>query len=88
LHPQARFVTKPTCGCPHPNPQIITVAATPTTQPRRFLFFHPSQGFNFFKTGDSVSMMFALSAEYEMAALIASILFGFGAAVWFWMELH
>ena len=33
-------------------------------------------------------MMFALSAEYEMAALIASILFGFGAAVWFLMELH
>ena len=35
-----------------------------------------------------MSIMFALSAEYEMAALIASILFGFGAAVWFWMELH
>ena len=33
-------------------------------------------------------MMFALSAEYEMAALIASILFGFGAAVWVWMELN
>tara|TARA_B100001939_G_scaffold61540_1_gene50527 strand:- start:235 stop:336 length:102 start_codon:yes stop_codon:yes gene_type:complete len=33
-------------------------------------------------------MMFALSVEYEMAALIASILFGVGAAVWFWMELH
>ena len=50
--------------------------------------FHPSQDFHFCKTGDSVRMMFALSAEYEMAALIASILFGFGAAVWFWMELH
>ena len=33
-------------------------------------------------------MIFALNAEYEMAALIAAILFGFGAAIWFWMELH
>ncbi|MFL2905385.1 MAG: hypothetical protein ACJZ8W_10330 [Limisphaerales bacterium] len=51
--------------------------------------FPPFSGLPFFiKTGESVRMMFALSAEYEMAALIASILFGFGAAVWFWMELH
>lgn len=42
----------------------------------------------FHKTDDTISMMFAFDAEYEMAALIASILFGVGAAVWFWMELH
>jgi hypothetical protein len=32
--------------------------------------------------------MIAINAEFEMAALIASILFGIGAAIWFWMELH
>ena len=52
------------------------------------LFPHIRALSNFWKTSYTVSIMFALSAEYEMAALIASILFGFGAAVWFWMELH
>jgi len=32
--------------------------------------------------------MIAMDAEFEMAALIASILFGIGAALWFWLELH
>ena len=32
--------------------------------------------------------MFAVDLEFEMAALVASILFGIGAAVWFWIELH
>ena len=34
------------------------------------------------------NVMLAMDAGFEMAALIASILFGIGAAVWFWMELH
>ena len=34
------FARKRACGCPHPNPQNITVAATPTTQLRRFLVLH------------------------------------------------
>lgn len=33
-------------------------------------------------------MMIAIDPGFEVAALIASILFGVGAAVWFWMELH
>jgi hypothetical protein len=29
-----------------------------------------------------------MDAGFEMAALIASILFGISAAIWFWLELH
>tara|TARA_B100002003_G_C13779374_1_gene386076 strand:- start:415 stop:516 length:102 start_codon:yes stop_codon:yes gene_type:complete len=33
-------------------------------------------------------VIIAMDAGFEMAALIASILFGIGAAIWFWLELH
>jgi len=38
--------------------------------------------------GHHPTIVIAMDAEFEMAALIASILFGIGAAVWFWLELH
>jgi len=40
------------------------------------------------KPWQDVGVMFAVDLEFEMAALVASILFGIGAAVWFWIELH
>ncbi len=33
-------------------------------------------------------MLLEIDMGFEMAALIASILFGICAAVWFWIELH
>ena len=32
--------------------------------------------------------MIAMDVGFEIAALIASILFGICAAIWFWIELH
>ncbi len=33
-------------------------------------------------------MMFAADIGFELVALIASIIFGICAAIWFWVELH